>query len=65
MKSALVASRSLAWIAIVISDAYLGLVLLFTAILSDGEILGRERMHFNLELAVAKYLAMPPGESLQ
>jgi hypothetical protein len=41
MKSALVASRSLAWIAIVISDAYLGLVLLFTAILSDGEILGR------------------------
>jgi SulP family sulfate permease len=28
-----------------------------------GEILGRERMHFNLEVAVAKYLAAPPTES--
>jgi high affinity sulfate transporter 1 len=28
-----------------------------------GEILGRERMHFNLELAVAKYLAAPVSES--
>ena len=26
-------------------------------------ILGRERMHFNLELAVAKYLAAPVSES--
>ena len=25
-----------------------------------GKVLGRERMHFNLELAVAKYLAAPP-----
>jgi SulP family sulfate permease len=24
-----------------------------------GEVLGRERMHFNLEVAVAKYLALP------
>ena len=24
-----------------------------------GDVLGRERMHFNLELAVAKYLAPP------
>ena len=24
-----------------------------------GDVLGRERMHFNLELAVAKYLAAP------
>jgi sulfate permease, SulP family len=29
---------------------------------SLGELLGRERMHFNLELAVAKYLANPPSE---
>jgi anti-anti-sigma regulatory factor len=29
---------------------------------SLGEILGRERMHFNLQVAVAKYLAMPLGE---
>ena len=29
---------------------------------SLGEVLGRERMHFNLELAVAKYLANPPTE---
>jgi hypothetical protein len=28
-----------------------------------GEILGRERMHFNLEVAAAKYLAAPPTES--
>lgn len=28
-----------------------------------GEVLGRERMYFNLELAVAKYLATPVGES--
>jgi len=28
-----------------------------------GEILGRERMHFNLEVAIAKYLAAPPTES--
>jgi MFS superfamily sulfate permease-like transporter len=28
-----------------------------------GDVLGRERMHFNLELAVAKYLAAPLGES--
>jgi sulfate permease, SulP family len=27
-----------------------------------GEILGRERMHFNLEVAIAKYLAAPPTE---
>ena len=26
-----------------------------------GKVLGRERMHFNLELAVAKYLAAPPN----
>jgi anti-anti-sigma regulatory factor len=32
---------------------------------SLGEVLGRERMHFNLEVAVAKYLAMPPDQSLQ
>jgi SulP family sulfate permease len=30
---------------------------------SLGKILGRERMHFNLELAVAKYLAIHPTES--
>jgi sulfate permease, SulP family len=30
---------------------------------SLGEVLGRERMHFNLELAVAKYLAAPVSES--
>jgi hypothetical protein len=29
---------------------------------SLGEVLGRERMHFNLEVAVAKYLAMPLSE---
>jgi len=28
-----------------------------------GDILGRERMHFNLELAVAKYLAAPLSET--
>jgi sulfate permease, SulP family len=28
-----------------------------------GDVLGRERMHFNLELAVAKYLAAPLSES--
>jgi anti-anti-sigma regulatory factor len=28
-----------------------------------GEVLGRERMHFNLELAVAKYLARSGTES--
>ena len=27
-----------------------------------GETLGRERMHFNLEMAVAKYLADPGAE---
>jgi SulP family sulfate permease len=27
-----------------------------------GKVLGRERMHFNLELAVAKYLAAPVSE---
>jgi hypothetical protein len=35
IKSVFAASRSLAWMAIVISDAYLALVLLFAAILSD------------------------------
>ena len=30
---------------------------------SLGDVLGRERMHFNLELAVAKYLAAPVSES--
>jgi len=30
---------------------------------SLGKVLGRERMHFNLELAVAKYLAAPVSES--
>jgi sulfate permease, SulP family len=30
---------------------------------SLGEVLGRERMHFNLEVAVAKYLAAPLRES--
>jgi hypothetical protein len=35
MRSVFAASRPLAWIAIVISDAYLALVLLFAAILSD------------------------------
>ena len=30
---------------------------------SLGKVLGRERMHFNLELAVAKYLAAPVRES--
>jgi SulP family sulfate permease len=29
---------------------------------SLGEVLGRERMHFNLELAVARYLAAPVSE---
>jgi len=28
-----------------------------------GDVLGRERMHFNLEVAVAKYLAAPLSES--
>ena len=28
-----------------------------------GETLGRERMHFNLEVAVAKYLALPAMRS--
>jgi SulP family sulfate permease len=28
-----------------------------------GNVLGRERMHFNLELAVAKYLTAPASES--
>ena len=28
-----------------------------------GEVLGRERMHFNLEVAVSKYLAAPVSES--
>jgi len=27
-----------------------------------GEMLGRERMHFNLESAVAKYRALPRAE---
>jgi SulP family sulfate permease len=31
---------------------------------SLGKVLGRERMHFNLELAVAKYLAAPLSESV-
>jgi hypothetical protein len=35
MRSVFAASRPLAWIAIVISDSYLALVLLFAAILSD------------------------------
>ena len=30
---------------------------------SIGEVLGRERMHFNLELAVAKYLGAPVSKS--
>jgi sulfate permease, SulP family len=30
---------------------------------SLGQVLGRERMHFNLELAVAKYLADPLSEN--
>jgi anti-anti-sigma regulatory factor len=30
---------------------------------SLGKVLGRERMHFNLELAVAKYLASLPSDS--
>ena len=30
---------------------------------SLGKTLGRERMHFNLELAVSKYLAAPVTES--
>jgi len=30
---------------------------------SFAKVLGRERMHFNLELAVAKYLAAHPSES--
>ena len=30
---------------------------------SLGKVLGRERMHFNLELAVAKYLAASVSES--
>jgi hypothetical protein len=30
---------------------------------SLGELLGRGRMHFNLEVAVAKYLAAPVSES--
>jgi anti-anti-sigma regulatory factor len=29
---------------------------------SLGEVLGRERMHFNLEVAIAQYLAMPLSE---
>jgi anti-anti-sigma regulatory factor len=29
---------------------------------SLGEVLGRERMHFNLEVAIAKYLVMPLSE---
>ncbi len=28
-----------------------------------GDVLGRERMHFNLEVAVAKYLAAPLSDS--
>jgi sulfate permease, SulP family len=28
-----------------------------------GDVLGRERMHFNLEVAVAKYLAAPLSQS--
>jgi hypothetical protein len=32
------------------------------ALFALGEDLGRERMHFNLELAVAKYLAFPATE---
>jgi sulfate permease, SulP family len=31
---------------------------------SLGKVLGRERMHFNLELAVVKYLAAPVSESV-
>jgi hypothetical protein len=30
---------------------------------SLGNVLGRERMHFNLEVAVAKYLATSTSES--
>jgi SulP family sulfate permease len=30
---------------------------------SLGDVLGRERMHFNSELAVAKYLAAPLSET--
>jgi SulP family sulfate permease len=30
---------------------------------SLGEVLGRERMHFNLEVAIAKYLAAPLSDS--
>jgi sulfate permease, SulP family len=32
---------------------------------SLGETLGREAMHFNLEMAVAKYLAMPPTAGIR
>jgi len=28
-----------------------------------GDVLGRERMHFNLEVAVAKYLTAPLSQS--
>jgi len=43
MRSVFAASRPLAWIAIVISDAYLALVLLFAAILSDDRAFAARR----------------------
>ena len=43
MRSVFAASRPLAWIAIVISDAYLALILLFAAILSDDETVATRR----------------------
>ena len=43
VRSVFAASRPLAWIAIVISDAYLALVLLFAAILSDDETVATRR----------------------
>jgi EamA domain-containing membrane protein RarD len=43
MRSVFPASRPLAWIAIGISDAYLALVLLFAAILSDDSTVATRR----------------------
>jgi hypothetical protein len=47
MRSVFSASRPLAWIAIGISDAYLALVLLFAAILSDDETVATRRASNN------------------
>ena len=52
MASVFVACRPLAWIAILISDSYLSLVLLFAAILSDDRAFAASATPFENGIAV-------------